>query len=114
MDIMTCPTSQTLKIDALVLKTRVLRDLLPVAAITGGGLLFPVVNGVRLDMTHMAGGTVDGSFVVWTAQELDFAGAANRLLMASQAGIDLLFSGRNFGTSAKSRQRWKATPAVCT
>ena len=114
MDIMTSPTSQALKIDALVLETRVLRYLLPVASITGGGLLCPVLHDVRLDMTHMASGAVDVSFIVWTAQELDLAGAANRFLMASQAGIDLLFSGRNFGAAAKSRQRWKATPAMCT
>ena len=90
---MASPAGQGIKIDALVLETRMLSDLLPVASITGGGLVLTVVYGVRLDMTHMASGAVDGPLVVWAAQELNLSGAADCLLMAGQAGIDLLFSG---------------------
>ena len=96
MYIMASPTGQGIKIDALVLETRVLSYLFPVAPITGGKLVFPVVNRIRFDMTYMAGGAVNVSPVVRAVAKFDHARTANFTPVAGKAGIDLFISWRNF------------------
>ena len=96
MYIMASPACQGIKIDTLALETRVFCYVFPVTTITGGKLLFPVMNGVGLDVADMAACAVDVSPVMRAAQEFDQARIANFLLVAVKAGIDLLLSGRDF------------------
>ena len=112
MNIMTSATGQGIKIDALVLETRVLSNVSPVAAVACGKLLFPIIHRVRIDVAHMAGRTVDVFAVVRATLEFDHTDAADCFPVAGQAGIDLLLSRRNAFTTAKSRQWWKTSSTV--
>ena len=96
MYIMASPAGQGIKFDTLVLETRVFCYLFPVTTITGGKLLFPVINGVGFDVTDMAACAVDVSPVMRAAPKLDQACTAHFLLVAVKTGIDLLLSGRDF------------------
>ena len=96
MNIVASPTGQGVKINAFILKTRMLSDVFAVTSITGCKLLFPVVNWIRLHMAHMAGGAVDVSPVVRAVAEFDCSPAANLLPMAGKAGVDLQVSCRDF------------------
>jgi hypothetical protein len=113
MDIVASATGQGIKINALVLETRVLSNVSPVAAVARGKLLFPVIHRVRIDMANMAGRTVDVFAVVRATLEFDHTGATDCFLVAGQACDDLFLSRRNAFTTAKSRQWWKTLSTVC-
>ena len=111
---MASPTGQGVKINALILETRMLGDVLAVTSIAGGELLFPVVHGVRFDMTDMASSAVDGTPVVRAVTEFNHSRAANLFPMAGKAGVDLCVSFRYFRTTAEANHRRKAFPAMRT
>ena len=108
------PTGQGVEINALVLKSRMLGYVFAVTSIAGGELLFPIVHGISLDMTDVAGGAVDGPPVVRAGTEFNHSRAANLFSMAGKAGVDLYVSFRYFRTTAEANHRRKAFPAMRT
>lgn len=91
MHIVTGPAGQRVEIDALVLEAGVFIDLPSVTTATGSHLMLPVPDRVGLGVNRVAGGAIDGSFIVRAAHKLNHLHARFLFRMAIHAGRELFF-----------------------
>ena len=112
VDIVASRAGQCIKIDTLAFKPRVFFFLPAVAAVTGFRLLVLVTDRIRFGMGLVAGGTVDRSLVVHTANKSDPPCAGVFIRMTGQADVDLVFPWRNVLTASKRGQRRETSTAM--
>ena len=105
MDIVAGRAGKRLKIDTLAFEARMFFPLLAMAAVTGFRLLVLVADRIRFGMGHMAGGAVDRSLVVHTANKSDPRCAGVFVRMTGQTDVDLVFPWRNVLTASERGQR---------
>ena len=82
------------------------------AAVTGIRLLVLVASRIRFGMGLVAGGAVDRSRVVHTANKSDPPHAGVFIRMTGQAGVDLVFPGRNVLAASERGQRRETATAM--
>ena len=112
MDIVASRAGQCIKIDTLAFKPRVFFFLLAMAAVTGFRLLILVADRIRFGMGLVAGGAVDRSLVVHTANKSDPPHAVVFIRMTGQTGVELVFPGRNVFTASERGQRRETATAM--